>query len=367
MAVTVNVLEVWSEPAPGRVTCFFGGDAESKNVLDMFSFQAMRTELFQWQANTSDTEGCIELYDKCDARPVMAIMDKNCPTLMVLVELNRLGWRPVRYRLTHTDAAVLTFDRRNPHAKRYFQCLLKIQDLLHSNDGEVHSAQPISYYDLLLLGLKATPNMGDAAYRNMLDAIDGPALAEPLPLEAPIDPPLLASLALPEGAEDFDIGGPPALPQEERAAPLALMAGPPAPPCAGSDDSSSSTDADSENSFDIAVGRSDVSGWVAFTLPDGVSTPRFKLDKYKPRGKMEYKRFIIECTHHADCTKKRNCGMTALHGRAEPLGFLLAWNQQGASISVAVHRGRALFVDMELTARWVVTLGDSANILLDRV
>ena len=93
--------------------------------------------------------------------------------------------------------------------------------------------------------------------------------------------------------------------------------------------------------------------------------PRLKLDKYTPKGKHPYRRWILECTHHDSCSRKRSVTLTSIHGDVEPIAFLVAWNRKGAHVSVEEHTRRNFPVTPEEVAREVVALGNRARPALD--
>ena len=77
-----------------------------------------------------------------------------------------------------------------------------------------------------------------------------------------------------------------------------------------------------------------------------------------------YTRWIIECTHHDGCFKKRSSVRTETFGNIEPIAYLTAWNRKGADISKEAHVDRKLKITPEMVARAVVWLGDRATFLL---
>ena len=73
--------------------------------------------------------------------------------------------------------------------------------------------------------------------------------------------------------------------------------------------------------------RGDVSGWIVVD-----ANHKVKLDRYTPKGKARYERFIIPCTckAHKNCERKRGANKSKRLGRLEPIAFLCAWADIGA-------------------------------------
>ena len=286
--------------------------------------------------------------------------------------------RKGRQRIDHTDET-RSFDCRNPHSKlRYFQTLLALGDLLTTNPI-ISSEQPQSYYELVIRGVKCDADSGDKAYRNQLKQLYGkkiPALPAP--------DPDFDVFAVEDGDDcEFDVAGSdddaaeclvakraarPKAKQRAKRATLAIKDGANAPAASASQSSSSSSSssspsstsgsgsASSAKSFDVAKGRAEgTSKWMEIERG-----PRIKLDVFKPRNKAKYFRWQLECTHHDGCTRKRSTAKTSIHGNVEPIAWLLAWNADGAGISIEQHSARNFPISPEAVARQVVKLGDRA-------
>ena len=272
-------------------------------------------------------------------------------------------------------------DSREPQRKRkYFQTLLTLSAHLTANP-KIASAQPQSYYELVLRNERVEPDQGDKHYRLQLKDGSVGLLALPPP------PPEFA--AIENGSdEDFDIAmigdavevvseavrKPEPKPDRKRKS----KADPPkhadkhkscvasgssgdASKSSSSDSSSSSSSATS-HSFDVAKGRSDVRAYIEIERG-----PRVKLDIYKPEGKSQYKRWILECTFHDGCDKKRSTTIAPLHGPVEPIAYLVAWNKKGFDLTREQHQARRFYVSPEEVAQAVVSLGDRAQPLLDQL
>jgi hypothetical protein len=242
------------------------------NVLDIAPWLQLRRSLRKWTQQVSDTNGCVDLLDPIAARPPYALTDDKVPVLMLLDALFEGDWRPYACTLVH-DNLTKNFDNRNAASKRcYYQVLLSLEWCLKTNPA-ISSNQPISYFRCILHDQKVLPNLGDQAYKALLDDADddGAMLALPGPdnvpaLEdhgfdavdasaevsarprrpmlrigngdAPRRPPLLALPVPEESGSGFSESG------------------------SGSSSSSSRSDSASVQSFDaVGFGRSEVGDW----------------------------------------------------------------------------------------------------------
>ena len=168
------------------------------DVLDIAPFERMRSSLVRWKDAPSDRRGCFDLSEPTSVVPTMALTDDTCPVLSVCAHLHALGWRPFTGGVfVHNTAEDKRFDGSNPRArKHYFQCLLRLPEILARNAG-VTSGQPQAYYKLLLLDQVVVPDMGHNDYFGRLRVLRG----DPLPRLS-----LTAPLAIEED-EDMGISG----------------------------------------------------------------------------------------------------------------------------------------------------------------
>ena len=274
-------------------------------------------------ATVSDTTGCIDLVGKKLAEPSIPLEDEKCPTLMVLAELSRRHWRPRKEFRNHTHA-LLEFDAREPvQSKYYYQCLLGLPAILDRQETKSFpSAQPQTFYKLLLTREAPLPNQGDKFYKEQLRAVtEGrPILRARLALPAP---PLAPVLQAGSDEDDSDGGfaivglaqSQPARAVRDVAAPkpksvatpVAEAGGhpiadrPPAPgrpprspsPSSSSSSSSSSSTSSSSVAFQIGGKRSEVGDWVKL---DSIHLqPLIKYDSFKSSKQKEYARIIMKC------------------------------------------------------------------------
>jgi hypothetical protein len=238
------------------------------------------------------------------------------------------------------------------------------------------SDQPVSYYSLILKDVAVEAGQGDAFYQQLLKG-GGDAH---LPAIANAPPGVASDDDSDCGFDVADSSRPEPLPKRQRtvakARPLALPPAlvPPLPvPLAddalhlGDTDSSSSDSSSSSEesscSFDVAHGRSTVHKWITLDFPTPVL---IKLDRYKAKGKPEYFRFICRCSHHGkSCTKKRNVNINRALGPKEPVAFLLAWLELGATLTLEEHSVRNIVVPHERVVFFAASMGTKADVLLN--
>ena len=266
-----------------------------------------------------------------------------------------VGWIPIDGKVVH-DATQRNFDGRNLASnKLYLQCCLQIDDVMRQNETMV-SQQPQSYYKLMLRGGKVDANLGDKDYKELLGQ-EQLAIANDEPDDVDVcEAPLAIANAVAD--DDVDVCGivmpaiadglasDPTVPRAARgvappraaAKPFALRPGGPAPDVvdkAGSSSPSSSSSSGTASS-DSEVDVAGVDAWT--TLADGIKVRR---DAYTPKNKAPYERWIMKCTHHKKCVKKRTFAATKRFGRIEPLAYCFAWHNLGDSCDDAkahMHR-----------------------------
>jgi hypothetical protein len=373
LAVHMLYYAVWSHDGDNAFTVYEETDPEYVNYLDVAPFGTMYRRMMIWQQRVSDVNQCFDLVDPVSARPTMGAHDPNCPTIMVINELKALGWNKVNRRLEHTATTGKVYDYANFQAKRrYFQVLLKLEDILPSNPT-IASDQPIHYYELLLRGASGVETgQGSAAYIKQFKALKGGdaflALTAPQP-EASV---ALGDLALLAIEDEFDLGcGILAIEDELDPAPAELLDQAPAElpivpvPCVDGDASSSSSSSSNSSSteeFDAGVRPPSIPVW--FPL---LGAPPVKLDDYTPMGKSRYQRFIMNCSVHSSCCKKRSVTHVMNFGRVEPLAYLCAWNSLAATATKEQHSSRHFRVPLQLVQDWIVLLSNCADDLLNQV
>jgi len=137
------------------------------------SFHALSHDLYRWTRVEPDTEhkGCLVLYDRELATPMLALTDPRMPTCVLSEELVRQGWNEHKHYVLHN--VLMGPDRPNLYDSRmairqtfYFQCLLTLPATLPLCGGSLPSVHPVLFYRLLLRGEATLPHQGAAHYTN---------------------------------------------------------------------------------------------------------------------------------------------------------------------------------------------------------
>ena len=127
--------------------------------------------------------GCLSLASPEPAKPIHPLTDFKCPTLSILLELYRLGWKPVRGTCVHDSIACGVIDGREAvKMKAYYIVILEIARCMPLS-STIPSDQPIAYYKLLLAGRNVEPGLGNPEYKRLLR--EGPEIAPPA-IEDPV-------------------------------------------------------------------------------------------------------------------------------------------------------------------------------------
>ena len=394
LSVEIQDMSKWEERGD-VITAFFDSDPENINALGIADFAAMKRDLFVYREVASDVEGCVDLCDGVRAQPTMALTDPSCPTLLILDALRPMGWLAVNRTVIHQlvdGVPTPYFDvRKCPSSKTYFQALLNIKPILEKNTT-MHSNEVQAYYELVMKGETVERGTSAKECRKRMTILDAPAAA--VAMKDSDDLATVVGVALPEPLEEspprvaiadvasddeFCVSGgacPATRVEEKKPArkrargaggrgrgrgsgdpPVIVPPALPEPPSSSSDSSSSSnsnsssssrSDSDSGSSDEFAVSGV-VKGWI--DVPFG---PSFKEDAYTPRKGVHYQRWIVRCTHHGgNCMKKRNQTQTKNFGDAEPLAFLYAWNDMGATMTKEAHCKRGLTPTLAAVRAWV--------------
>ena len=398
-SMLVQKAEVW-RGSPTFSIVFLCGEPEFIDVMSLGPFMLVRGSFRRWDHSCSDVQGCWDLSNPVDARPAMPLMDKGVPVFSLVEELGRLGWISGTKKIVHSivDGVVdpQIFDRRSAMSKRcYFQVLLSIQDVLACN-AAVHSDQPQAYFLCLLDGLTVDAGLGAKAYLDKLD----PASVALAILDHGVgaaDEGLAGVLGIANGAvsdDEFQVCAPVArgsvldvvkgkgkgaltissLPSPSAAASAlhvaledALHVGlgvhmpgvaagsvgvglaEPMPPLLPDDDGSSSSTSSSSSTFAVAAKE-----LRNFRLAGGMAV---KEDRYKPKGKSAYSRWVGKCCWHDDCSKKRSHAQVHSHGSIEPIAYIAAWNDMGTTLSRDAHKHRNCRPTPASVAEWATALG----------
>ena len=224
----------------------------------------------------------------------------------------------------------------------YLQCVLRLQSLFASGLTELPSNEPISFYKCLLSGRIVPKGLGDKEYRRQLGNLPFLAIegldADPLPVEdcehVNSDASSSSSaimegsgMAAIEGGGGGEVGG-----------------GHLDAPAGAIEDGSDSESMMLEGECDEGVAD----------LPKYVGGARIRFDKFYD----QYSRYIITCTHHWGCEKKRGCGIeqTKNFGPWEPIAYLAVWERHGSHTSVERHNPDVK-PSLEEIREWLVANG----------
>ena len=357
-ALSIQYMDIHRDHGPARKSMYFDTDILCVHPFDIAPWERLAQTMQIWDQQQSETKGCFDLVNPRNTWPTLSLMDAGIPVVCILRRFWNEKWKGANGIVKHEDLTK-HYDSRKLVSKRlYLQVLLSLKDRLVANKT-ITSNQVNSYYQLVLKDVPVEPSLGDAVYKRMLD----PSL---LALPAPAVMPAIADGAM----DSFDVIGDAVA--KRKAAPrpklLALMAPPgaeessdaEAEESSGDEQDSSSSSAKSSTSFDVVCGRGEVSEWHDV----GANAPLMKVDRYKPRHKAVYVRFIAKCRHHPACMKKRSSARIETFGRSEPIAYLAAWEAMGKDLTAVQHGQRGLEIPSLAVGEWVVLIGDKAEPLL---
>lgn len=355
--VLLQPLEVSGEPTAEQVDVYALEDASIKEMAALAPWPILRHDLRRWQARVSDTFGCVELHSACPATPTMPLTDRQCPELLCLEELRRLGWnKGKRHGASHIpeqDPVGLKFEyAAGSSHKFYLQCLLSLAELAGRGLTALHVGQLQSYYLSVLAAPDVSvvlPGRPRKEYLQFLESVEagepcfptvGDAAGDvPLPapaVEAVAPAPLPQALALDGRADGAGSDAEDDIVADDANAPAVLLQqqpdGPAIPNDAGSSSSSSSSSS-TASSQGSESSSSDIVADVAAEseFPTVVEGCPLLIDEYAPQHGSAYRRLYLVCNKHERCKKYRNAGprQTAELGPYEPVAFLACWYRAG--------------------------------------
>lgn len=156
---------------------------------DLANFGVLRQGLQLVQSVApSEFDQCQSLSSFVKAVPKFAsLLDKECPTILVLAALKRQGWRqdPSLRPLTHcsdNQHVRLCDSRGGPSIKFYLQCLLDLPKSLGLTSRMPSNCRQ-SYYRCILLGRHVEASMTDRECRAALLGLPVEAVAPMAPIE----------------------------------------------------------------------------------------------------------------------------------------------------------------------------------------
>ena len=139
-----------------------------QEIADFDNLQHRMT-LYRQSVADNDHPACMIVSDPVVARPKYPLDDARAPTLAVAWYLRQHGGVPVNAICDHKEAWVAenpwNFDHRGgTRCKPYLQVLLKLAQCLPLSGGHVPSQQPMTYYRLLMRGIKTEPGLKHKHY-----------------------------------------------------------------------------------------------------------------------------------------------------------------------------------------------------------
>ena len=133
MAFCIQEASVRREEHPGgNVHYVIHADADPRWIkwCDLAPWDRLYRSLTQYGSveGAPDDAGCLVLRNPEPVRCTLPLTDDKCPTLCILLELRRRGWRSTLGRVVHTGVEVGEYDSREPDKmKLYFIALLDIE------------------------------------------------------------------------------------------------------------------------------------------------------------------------------------------------------------------------------------------------
>lgn len=174
LALRIQPLAIWQESETG-LHVYSDGDPHWAEPTDLASFTVLRTQLkvSYCVSASGDSAQCQALQDFKVAVPMMPLTDKKCPTLLVLGELKRTGWRqsPTVPVIHDANMEKLCDTRGGTSMKPYLQCLLNLERSLQFTTV-MPSGGNQSYYRCILSGKRAEASMSDHQCKAALLDVD---------------------------------------------------------------------------------------------------------------------------------------------------------------------------------------------------
>ena len=141
------LMDVFAEP-----------DVSEVDLVKLAPFATLQDGMLKWEPTESDAVGCIAL--RSPQAPLISLgdgglMSPKAPSLLLLEDLHRNGWRPTRERqalapLTIAVLGVFSRDRLKARQQTYFRCLVGLEGLFGRGPQTFDHTQKVSYYELIL-------------------------------------------------------------------------------------------------------------------------------------------------------------------------------------------------------------------------
>jgi hypothetical protein len=185
LALLIQPLSV-HQHVEGGIHVFANGDSYWCEHKDLGNFRVLRTQMLVYDGVApSEHPSCHLLTQPRSSRPQLALTDRECPTILVLSELKRQGWRqdpspPCR----HQEGNIMVHlcdSRGGTKHKFYYQCLLDVRRSLSCTSMLPSNAYQ-KYYQCVLAGKRVEASMTDKQLRAALEDVSEDCVAV-LPVE----------------------------------------------------------------------------------------------------------------------------------------------------------------------------------------
>ena len=181
------------------------GDPQRVDAVRVIAWQRWRHSLRTWDVHASGIPGCRLLLNPKTVQPSGKLTDPGFPTLLLVEELLRCGWKRVETVVAHKpDIPGRVFSILDASGQKFYvQVLLNLESVWARGQREVPSGQPQSYYQLLLRGRVVDSKRGDKVYRSMLNDSE-PALKLPKTAAEGVDPDIVQDVSdFSQGMQDI--------------------------------------------------------------------------------------------------------------------------------------------------------------------
>jgi hypothetical protein len=324
-SLTIQAFDIWRSPRDDYHVVYAFGDPERVDPVKLASLGRIVKGLTVWSKSVSDRIGCIDLCNPTRVNASLNLLTDSCPPVAsLMLELAKLGWvRRDRNMIHDQDNPEKVYSTLNVMSNReYFMCVLSLGNVFALGLRAMPSGQPQSFYKCLLRGKLVAPALGNKEYTRILQ--DDPLLA-------------LGAGAVPalEDDDDSDVILEAICDMDEPNEIDELFRNQDSPePDHADSEPSVAAESHAESDSDHILEADPVSGCVK-DMPAHIAGARLRFECYHNI----YERYFLNCVHHADCIKSRNCGaaQTSHFGEWEPIAFLAVWHTKGAHVPAGQH------------------------------
>jgi len=174
-AMEVQLMDRWQDPdgavGDGVTRVYAESDPEWLVPARIATFSDFAHRLWLYDTVTQDVDhpACLIWSGERRALPLMPLTDQKCPTLWLVLALQKAGWVSVDHVVTHTalkpPAIKADYDgRESMRQKFYYMTLLQLARTLPLSGGSVPSQEPQAFYKLLLRGERTQAGLGNKHY-----------------------------------------------------------------------------------------------------------------------------------------------------------------------------------------------------------